>query len=153
MSRMTSRRFLLLCLPLALIGCGGGSQQQLALPAVAATRARLIFYRGGDPYNDGLVWTRVLLNGESIGAAAPGTVFYRDLAPGVYQIGVDSERLYPDQVKAVALDAGTTTYIKVMAAPLWGQSGMQWWGNTFTTAVIVPAVAQAEIGPLRLTSG
>jgi|SRR5689334_13947909 Protein of unknown function (DUF2846) len=150
---MMRRWFLRLCLPLALLGCGAGSQQKLALPAVSASKARLVFYRGGDPYNDGLVWTRVLLNGASIGDAAPGTVFYRDVTPGVYQIGVDSEKLYPDQVKAVALDAGSTTYVKVMSAPFWGQSGVQWWGNTFTTAVIAPAVGQAEIGPLRLTSG
>ena len=149
---MMSRRFLLFCLSLALVGCGAASQQKLALPAVAPSKARLIFYRGADPY-DGLVWTKVLLNGESIGAAAPGTVFYRDVAPGVYQIGIESEKLYPGQVKAVAADAGSTTYIKVMGVPFWGQSGVQWWGSTFTTAVIAPAMGQAEIGPLRLTSG
>jgi len=148
---MMRRQFLLFCLPLALIGCGAGSQQKLALPAVAPSKARLIFYRGGSPY-DGLVWTRILLNGQSIGAAAPGTVFYRDVAPGVYQIGVDSEKLYPDQVKAVAINAGSTTYIKVMGAPTWGQSGLQWWGTTFTPAVMAPAVGQSEIGPLQLTS-
>lgn len=149
---MMSRRFLLFCLALALVGCGAASQQKLALPEVAPTKARLIFYRGANPY-DGLAWTRVLLNGESIGAAPPGTVFYRDVSPGVYQIGVDSEKLYPGQAKAVAVDAGSTTYIKVMGAPYWGQSGMQWWGYTFTAAVIAPAVGQAEIGPLRLTPG
>jgi hypothetical protein len=149
---MMSRWLLLLCLPIALIGCGAASQQKLALPGVPATKARLIFYRGGAPY-DGLIWTRVRLNGESIGAAAPGPLFYRDVAPGVYQIGVDSEKLYPDQVKAVAVDAGSTTFIKVMGLPFWGQSGVGWWGYTFTVAVIAPAVGQSEIGPLRLTSG
>src|SRR5690348_7213824 len=104
---MMSRWFLLFWLPIALAGCGAAPQQKLALPQVAATKARLIFYRGGDPY-DGLIWTKVLLNGENIGVSAPGTVFYRDVAPGVYQIGVDSEKLYPDQVKAVAVDAGST---------------------------------------------
>jgi hypothetical protein len=149
---MMSRWFLLFWLPIALAGCGAAPQQKLALPGVPATKARLIFYRGGDPY-DGLIWTNVLLNGESIGASAPGTVFYRDVAPGVYQIGVDSEKLYPDQVKAVAVDGGSTTFIKVMGLPYWGQSGVGWWGYTFTTAVMAPAVGQSEIGPLRLTSG
>ena len=149
---MMRRRFLLFCLPLALVACGAASQQKLALPAVAPSKARLVFYRGGNPY-DGLVWTKVLLNGRSIGAAGPGTVFYRDVSPGVYQIGVSSEKLYPDQVKAVAIDAGSTTYIKVMGAPTWGQSGLQWSGSTFTPAVMAPAVGQYEIGPLQLTSG
>jgi hypothetical protein len=149
---MMRRWFLLFCLPIALIGCVGASQQKLALPAVAATKARLIFYRGANPY-DGLIWTRISLNGEPIAASAPGTVFYRDVTPGVYQISVDSEKLYPDQVKAVAVDAGSTTYIKVMGLPFWGQSGVGWWGYTFTSAVIAPAVGQSEIGPLRLISG
>ena len=91
---MMNRRFLLFGLPLTLFGCGAASQQKLALPEVAPTKARLNFYRGANPY-DGLAWTRVLLNGVCIGAAPPGTVFYRDVSPGVYQIGVDSEKLYP----------------------------------------------------------
>jgi hypothetical protein len=146
---MMSRWFLLFWLPIALIGCGAGSQSKLALPPVPATKARLVFYREGNPY-DGLVWTRVSLNGERIGASAPATVFYRDVAPGVYQIGVDSEKLYPDQVRTVAVDAGSTTFIKVVGLPFWGA---QWWGNTFTVAVIAPAIGQNEIGPLQLTSG
>ena len=80
-------------------------------------------------------------------------MFYRDVAPGVYRIAVDSEKLYPDQVKAVMVDAGSTTFIKVVGLPFWGQSGVQWWGYTFTVAVIAPAIGQYEIGPLHLTSG
>ncbi|HKW52469.1 MAG TPA: DUF2846 domain-containing protein [Stellaceae bacterium] len=149
---MMSRWFLLVWLAIALVGCGATSQPKLALPGVPASKARLVFYRDGNPYH-GLAWTRVSLNGERIGASAPGTVFYRDVAPGVYRIAVDSEKLYPDQVKAVMVDAGSTTFIKVVGLPFWGQSGVQWWGYTFTVAVIAPAIGQYEIGPLHLTSG
>jgi hypothetical protein len=149
---MRTRWFLLFCLPLVLLGCGATTQPKLALPAVAATKARLIFYRDGNPY-DTLVWTRVSLNGENVGASAPGTVFYRDVAPGTYRIGVDSEKLYPDQAKTVVVEPGSTTFVKVVGLPYWGQSGLQWWGYTFTTAVVDPAVGQYEIGALKLTSG
>lgn len=149
---MRSRRLLLFWLLAALIGCDTAPQQKLALPAVPAIKARLIFYRAANPY-DGLVWTKVSLNGEPVGASAPGTVFYRDLAPGTYQIEVDSEKLYPHQFKTVAVEAGSTTFVKVVGLPYWGQSGMQWWGYTFTVAVIDPAIGQYEIGPLQLTSG
>jgi hypothetical protein len=147
---MRIRRFLLLVLLGALAACDT-APQQLALPAVAATKARLIFYRGDNPY-DGLDWTMVSVNGTRIGASAPGTVFYRDLAPGTYRIGVDSERLHPGQFKTVQVDGGSTTFVKVVGLPYWGQSGLQWWGSTFIVAVIDPAVGQREIGPLRLTS-
>jgi hypothetical protein len=149
---MGSRRFLLFWLLAALIGCDTAPQQKLALPAVPATKARLIFYRAGNPY-DGLVWTRVSLNGERIGASAPGTVFYRDLAPGTYQVEVDSEKLYPQQFKTVAVEAGSTTFVKVVGLPYWGQAGFQWSGYTFAVAIIDPAIGQYEIGPLHLTAG
>src|SRR5260370_13933299 len=145
---MRNRRLLLFWLSAALIGCDIAPQQKLALPAVPATRARLIFYRAANPY-DGLVWTRVSLNGERVGASAPGTGFYRDLAPGTYQVEVDSEELYPHQLKTVAVQAVTTTFVKVVGLPYWGQSGAQWAGSTFIVAVIDPAIAQSAIGPLQ----
>jgi Protein of unknown function (DUF2846) len=151
-SEMRSRGLLLLCLLAALIGCDTGPQPKLALPPVSLAKARLIFYRTANPY-DGLVWTRVSLNGERVGASAPGTVFYRDLAPGTYEVEVDSERLYPHQFKTVAVAAGSTTFVKLVGLPYWGQSGVQWWGYTFTVAVIDPAIGQYEIGPLHLTPG
>ncbi len=119
---MRNRRLLLFWLSAALIGCDIAPQQKLALPAVPATKARLIFYRAANPY-DGLVWTRVSLNGERVGASAPGTVFYRDLTPGTYQIEVDSEKLYPHQFKTVAAEAGSTTFIKVVGLPY--RAGLQ----------------------------
>ena len=105
---MRTRWYLLICLFVAQTGCDAASQQKLALPPVAATKARLIFYRGDNPY-DGLIWARLSLNRERIGVSAPGTVFYRDLAPGIYRIDVDSEKLYPRQSKTVVLAAGSTT--------------------------------------------
>ena len=149
---MRSCLFLLFWLPLALIGCDTGSQSKLALPPVSATKARLIFYRGGNPY-DGLVWTNVSLNGQRVGASAPGTIFYRDVPPGTYEIEVDSEKLYPNQFKTVSIAPGSTTFVKVVGLPYWGQSGVQWEGYTFAVAVIDPAIGQYEIGPLQLTSG
>ena len=49
--------------------------------------------------------------------------------------------------------AGSTTFVKVVGLPYWGQSGLQWSGYTFVVAVIDPAIGQYEIGPLHLTSG
>jgi hypothetical protein len=133
-----------------LFGCGIGPQPQLALPAVSSAQARLIFYRTASSPYDGLDWTTVSLNGIAVGDSGPGTVFYRDLAPGTYEIAVRSEQLYPHQFKTVALAPGSTTFVRIEINPYWGNNGMQWLGNTFVVAIIDPAIGQYEIGPLKL---
>lgn len=123
-----------------------------AANAVPPGKARLYFYRDATTY-DGLQWTTVSLNGATVGAAAPGTVFYRDVAPGRYQVSARSDKLYPNQAKTVVLGPGTTTFVKVEPQPYWGQTGWLWFGNTFIVAVVDPAVGQDQISSLRLTPG
>ncbi len=133
-------------------GCGTMPQQQLALPAVAPTKARLIFYRSaGNPY-DGLLWTRIWVNGAAVGDIGSGMVFYRDLPPATYHIVARSEKLYPNQFKTVVVEPGSTTFVKIVSDPYWGKE-RDWQGYTFIVAIVDPAIGQHEIGPLRLTSG
>ncbi len=135
-----------------LAGCDLKPQQQLALPGVPPTKARLIFYRSGSNPYDGLVWTKVLVNGQGIGYSAPGTIFYRDLPPGTYHIEVNSDKLYPNQFKTVVVEPGSTTYVKIVSNPYWGQE-RDWNGNTFIVAIVDPAIGRYEIGPLELKPG
>jgi uncharacterized protein DUF2846 len=134
-----------------LASCGTSPQPQLALPQVAPNEARLVFYRNSNPY-DGLSWTKVKLNGHTTGSSAPGTVFYRDLPPGTYHIEALSQRLYPYQSKTVVAQPGSTTFVKILADPYWGQE-RDWRDTTFIVAIVDPAIGQYEIGPLKLVSG
>lgn len=121
-------------------------------PPVAAGMARLYFYRDQSP-NDPQEWTAVSLNRRKVGDSAPGTVFYRDVPPGRYEISVRSDLLYPDQFKTVAVSAGDTVYAKIAVLPHWGATG---WGRIATTFVVVivnPAQAQRAIAGLYLTPG
>ncbi len=136
----------------AIAGCGTMPQRQLALPAVAPTKARLVFYRSGSNPYDGLVWTKVLLNGQPVGDSGPGTVFYRDLAPGTYYIEVYSDKLYPNQFKTVVVEPGSTTYVKIVSEPYWGHE-RDWQGHTFIVAIVDPAIGRYEVGPLQLMPG
>ena len=142
-----------LLLSAALSGCDTATQavdgREAAVPP---GKARLYFYRDA-AYYDGLEWTTVSLNGEAVGASGPGTVFHRDIAPGTYRVEARSDKLYPAQVKMVAVAPGSTTYIKVEAQPYWGQSGWLWTGNTFIVAVIDPVIAHYQISTLHPTSG
>jgi hypothetical protein len=57
---------------------------------VPPDKVRIYVYRDLYLY-DAQVWTAVSLNGETIGDSAPGTVFYRDVLPGTYEIEVRSD--------------------------------------------------------------
>lgn len=152
------RRRLFLAIPALFLAtwlgaCGTGPQAQLgAVPPVPPDKARLYVYRDANVY-DALAWTAVSLNGEVVGNSAPGTVFYRDVAPGTYRVEARSDRLYPGQVKTVVVGAETATFVKVEVQPFWGQSPWNWWGNTFVVAIVDPAIGRYQIGGLRLTPG
>lgn len=135
-----------------LSGCDAAWQQVSPPPPVASGRARIYVYRAPTVY-DSTVWTAVLLNGTVIGVSAPGAAFYRDVAPGTYQVEPRSDNLYPDQAKTIAVKAGQTVFVKVQPVPNWNRTGRQTTGNTFTVAIVDPAIGLYEIGSLRLTRG
>jgi hypothetical protein len=138
---------------LALAACGTAHYARPGSePPPAAGTARLYFYR--DLSYRSMVWTTVSLNHRRVGDSAPGTVFYRDVPPGRYEIEVRSDQLYPDQFKTVVLKAGDIAYVKVQEVLQWGQTA---WGpkggTTFVVTVIDPALAKREIATLGLTGG
>jgi hypothetical protein len=63
-----------------------------AAPQIPAGAARIWFYQGYEPpgrqsYTSALIPT-IVANGTYIGQAPPGTVFYRDVPPGHYDITI-----------------------------------------------------------------
>jgi hypothetical protein len=153
---MAVRRFLAmggLLLAGLLGGCDAAPHMSLAeMPAVAPGKARIYVYRDATIY-DSQQWSEVSLNGEAVGSSAPGTVFYRDVAPGTYRITPRSDKLYPEQAKTVVIAPGTTTFVKVVNLPFWGQSPWLWQGTTFVVVIVAPAIGHVEIDKLRLTPG
>jgi hypothetical protein len=151
---MTSRQIWRACV-LLLAGWLGGcatAPQLTAFPPVPTDMARFYVLREPTIY-DSQIWTAVSLNDQVAGTSAPGTVFYRDVAPGTYRVEARSEKLYPDQVKTVVVRPGSATFVRVDNLPTWSQSNRQWWGTTFTVEIIDPAIGQVELGKLRLTPG
>jgi Protein of unknown function (DUF2846) len=147
------RQVLTILLAVLVIGCDTAPQQRsTTFPAQAPGKARFYFYREMSPYM-GLEWTEVSLNEVAMGSVAPGAVIYRDVAPGLYEVEVRSDRLYPNQFKMVAVEAGTSTYVRVDSQPFWGQSGVAWWGNTFVVAIVDPVIARQQIEGLRQSDG
>jgi hypothetical protein len=133
---------------IGIAGCASSGPKGVSAAAVplAADRARVYVYRDLNPY-DTTEWTAVSLNGEKIGNNAPGTVFYRDVRPGTYEIEVRSDQLYPNQFKTVALAPGSTVFAKIQEVRHWGES-FGGGGETFVVTIVDPATGYREIGAL-----
>ncbi|HUH83398.1 MAG TPA: DUF2846 domain-containing protein [Stellaceae bacterium] len=134
-------------------GCAAAAPEGSGAAAapLAAERARVYVYRELNPY-DSPTWTAVSLNREKVGNSAPGQVFYRDVAPGTYEIEVRSDYLYPNQFKTVTLAPGATVYAKIQDVRSWGKS-FDGGGTTFAVTIVDPAVARREIGALCPVAG
>src|SRR5262249_21804414 len=147
------RHVLTILLAMLATGCDTAPQRPAAVfPPQAPGKARFYFYREMSPYM-GLAWTEVSLNDVAMGSVAPGAVIFQDGAPGLYEVEVRSHRLYANEFKMVAVEAGTSTYVRVDSQPFWGQSGVAWWGNTFVVAIVDPVIARQQMEGLRQSDG
>jgi hypothetical protein len=136
---------------LSLFACSADLLEPVVASPPPADKARLYIYRDATIYGS-QVWTAVSLDHTRLGDSAPGMVFYRDVAPGTYEVEVRSEELYPNQFKTVRLAPGSITFVKIQQ-PSWGQSGSDQQDATFVVTIIDPAIGTAEISRLRLVPG
>jgi hypothetical protein len=136
-----------------LVACSGSTRVE---PVVAEQpppdKGRLYIYRDAATYGS-QVWTAVSLNHMRIGDAAPGTVFYRDVAPIDYEISVRSDRLFPDAFKTVRVAPGSITFVKVEFQPLCDKAGLGRAAETFIVIIVDPDIARAQMSGLRLVPG
>jgi len=150
---MRRRRLIVLIGGAALLPLMARAQEQVVPASPPPTKARLYIYRDTSTYGS-QAWTAVSLNHMKIGDSAPGTVFYRDVAPGTYEVEVRSDKLYPDQFKTVQLAAGSITFAKIEDQPAWDKSGFGRLGTTFVVVIVDdPAIASAQMSGLRLIPG
>jgi hypothetical protein len=136
-------------------------------PAGAATApggpppgyARIWLYRYYEPY-ESLATPYVRFNGAIVGISQPGGSFYRDVAPGEYEITVDSLGRDVDQFARVGVAAGQQIYIQVQVSRYWdcGGGGERgggggWCRPTFYTRLQLPQVAEAAIAHMPFYGG
>jgi hypothetical protein len=89
----------------------------IAAPPIPAGVARIWFYQGYEPpgrqsYTSALIPT-IVANGTYVGQAPPGTVFYRDVPPGHYDITIPN-RFGSDRSTRFDLAAGQQAFIKLV---------------------------------------
>lgn len=126
------------------------------LPPQPAGTARLIFYRAVTYYG-AMQWRMVYLNGTPAGVSQPGAVFYRDVAPGRYDLTIQTDRYYPNQFKTVVARAGETFYVNIDTLPRTacnkGGGSLDCSADAFILTVVDPTRGFAAIQGLRLISG
>ena len=142
---------------LALAACTGPSgtpfsEVAASVPPIPPDRGRIYFYRDYEPY-ESLSRPPLFLNGEPAGASIPGGVFYRDVAPGTYEIKVLSLGLFPNQFKTVVVKPGDTFYAKIESLRSWSGNDngdiASFVSDTFVVVLIDPNQARNELNLMR----
>lgn len=135
---------------LALAGCAPQSATTATPPApLPADMARIWFVRQSDPPG-GNIYAAVpvvLINRTPFAQIQQGTVFYHDLAPGRYRLSAQAFGTSSGQHDILLLDAGTQTYVQVIAVANW-ELGSPVGGWSFAVLPMSPQVAQQYIPTL-----
>jgi len=123
------------------------------LPPPPPGTARIVFYRGLDYYATQSMPT-VYLNNLPTGISENGAVFYRDVAPGAYDISVAPSLPYPNQFKTVVVKPGDIFYAQIASLPPLGgrfATTARSYGDTFIVTLRDPASAAYETQGLRMS--
>jgi Protein of unknown function (DUF2846) len=135
-----------LLLMLSAAACATAPAPQVAAPPPG--QARIWFYRLWNP-SESLNAANIDVNGVYFGSVEPGGAFYRDVAPGVYQIAPQNKYLDYNQNTNVAVVSGQQVFIAVLDLSSWATavSGAQWsvHRDAWYARLVPPQYALAEI--------
>jgi Protein of unknown function (DUF2846) len=136
-----------LLLMLLATACATPPAPQVATPPPPG-QARIWFYRLWDP-SESLNAANIDVNGVYFDSVEPGSAFYRDVAPGVYQIAPQNEYLDYNQNTNVAVVPGQQVFIAVLDLSSWANavSGAQRsvHRDSWYARLVPPQYALAEI--------
>jgi hypothetical protein len=139
---------------LALFGPGparladpAAAQSTASIAPVRAGLARVWFLRQFEP-GESLQTPMIYVNGAPLAASQPGTVFYRDFAPGTYTFSVDTCTLDTNQKAVVNLVPGLQADLEIQSLNSFRIPDCV--TDTFYVRAIPPASAQFYFSQLTL---
>jgi hypothetical protein len=157
MKRLLRLPFVLL---LVLAGCAvpPAATTPVGFTPLAPGMARIVFYRDVG-YYDPAVDLTVALNDKTTGVLTRGTVFYRDVTPGTYNVTFTPTRPAPEQFVTITPAAGNVFYVKLLGLPdrfCGSSTGSTTAGcdiSGFVARLVDPVQAQQEVQRLSLVQG
>ncbi len=136
-----------LLLMLSAGACATAPAPQVSAPPPG--QARIWFYRLWDP-SESRNYANIDMNGVYVGSVEPGGAFFRDIAPGVYQIVPQNQYLDYNQNINVAVVPGQQVFIAVLDLSSWANasSGGQWYihRDAWYARLVTPQYALAQMG-------
>jgi Protein of unknown function (DUF2846) len=114
-----------------------------AAPPLAAGAARLWFLRQPDPTSGNIYASSpmIFVDRKPFAQISQGTYFFHDFAPGRYRLSVQAFGTPVGQHAVLHLDAGTETYVQVLATADWELGNVV--GNwSFAILPMSPVVAR-----------
>jgi uncharacterized protein DUF2846 len=125
-----------------------------SLPPPAPGMSRIYFYRLLEPYEIP-TGTIVYLNGAAVGYSRNGTVMYRDVPAGTYDVSVLSRGAYPYQFMTLTVASGQAWYVRIESLLSLSCAGSRenCPGEVFTVQLVDPAQARLEMAPLGFDRG
>ena len=128
-------------------GCAQPLATAVAGPQTPAGAARIWFYQGYEPpvgYSPASI-PSVAANGTFVGAAPSGSVFYRDVPSGHYDITIPSRGDFNYQSAQFDIAAGQQAYVKIILNRT-NINGIRWPPSSGFGAFLVPKqVAETEV--------
>jgi hypothetical protein len=122
-----------------------------AAPQIPTGAARIWFYQGYEPPGRAAQVTSiptVVANGTYVGQAPPGTVFYRDVPPGHYDITIPG---FNGRSAHFDVGAGQQAFVKLVFRTTGGHDAPNAQG---LSALLVPEqIAQAELATVTPEAG
>jgi hypothetical protein len=113
----------LIGLGLAVLGADAGTapvadaniaQMVGRIPPIPAGVAWVWFLRQFEP-SESLQTPMIFVNGAALASSQPGTIFFRDFAPGIYAFAVETCSHDFNQVARTSLTPGSETYLEIQS--------------------------------------
>jgi hypothetical protein len=137
-------------------GCAQPLATAVTAPQIPAGQARIWFYRGyEDPGSNAKIGTTtptIAINGADIGPAADGSVFYRDVPAGHYDISIHAVPSYGSP--RFELATGQQAYVKIILNRRCNDCGsMASQPTGFSARLVSPQVAETDVPSLAAQGG
>jgi hypothetical protein len=132
---------------LLLAGCAAPSAtapSRAPPPPLSAGMARVWFLRQADPPHGNIYGAdpMVYVDRTPLVQIQQGTVFFHDFSPGRYRLSAQAFGTYAGQHDILHLDAGTETYVQIIAVANW-ELGSPVGGWSFAVLPMSPDVAKS----------